>query len=155
MEETAVVEQDEVVETASLPERGPKSKSIRERVRDSDDVLFEDVPMPEWDDVTLRIFSMSGSERADFLAPFASGDPENETEDELRARLKEMTPALLLMTAFDPETGKHPLPEYRIFEEGDLGWLAEKGSSLLERAGKVALRLSGMDKDAKERAGKD
>lgn len=127
-------------------------RSIRERIRDADDVHFEDVTVEQWG-VTVRIFSMSGSERADFLAPFA-GDLESESSADRAARLREMTPALLLMTCFDPESGSHPRPEYRVFEEGDLSWLAEKNVEYLERVGAIAMRLAGLDREAKARAGK-
>lgn len=135
-------------------EVGGTFQSIREKIQAADDVTYKDVEVPEWD-VTVRIFSMNGKERSEFLAPFASNDPENESEEDLRLRLEAMTPHLLVQTVYDPEGGEHPQLAYRVFRDGDQDWLVTKNSGVTERLGAVALKLSGLDKDARERAGKD
>lgn len=128
-------------------------RSIRERIRDADDVNYKDVEVPEWG-VTLRLFSMNGKERAEFFAPFQVEDASSETDEQLRDRLTAMTPALLIVTAYDPAGGDHPNPSFRVFHDDDLDWLATKNSGITERLGAVALKLSGLDRDARDRAGK-
>jgi hypothetical protein len=126
---------------------GMTAEQIREKVKNADDIIFEDVPVPEWG-VTIRVFSMSGADRGKVIR--RTTDKRTGEVDQDKAY-----PVVLAGTCFAPETGEKPNPEHQIFDaERDAAWLNEKNSGLLERVAKVAFRLSGMDRDAEEKAGK-
>lgn len=65
------------------------------------------------------------------------------------ANFERIYPALIIASAHDPDTGE------MVFEMADRDVLNSKSAAALERVGKVAARLSGMDKDAVSRGKAD
>lgn len=122
------------------------AEEIRSKIQNADDVRFEDVPVEEWG-VVVRVFSMSGRERGEML----QGLPTNDDGEMIIAAAY---PAILRTTCYAPKTGKHPQAEHRVFDEASDAWLSEKASGPLERVAETALRMSGLDKEARDRAGK-
>ena len=113
------------------------TKSLRERILSAQDIQSERVHVPEWD-VEVEVRSMTGAQRARVLQG-ATVDGEVD--------LERLYPILLIETVYDPETGEP------VFEAADRDALNAKNSGALERIAKVAMRLSGIDAGAEERAG--
>jgi hypothetical protein len=112
---------------------------LRDRIKAKDDITSEPLDVPEWG-VKLEVRSMTGNERAVIM--------ERYMDEEGNLRVGDLYPAVLIAACFDPDTGE------KVFDNDDAGWLNEKNSAALERVGKVALRLAGIDAEAKDQMGK-
>ena len=129
--------------TTTEAEDAPVKLSKRARILGFVDVKKETVVVEEWGGVELEIRGMTGKARARFLRDVV--DPDS---DEAEVDLEKFYPALLIATVYDPDTGK-PL-----FEEGDEELINERSSAVLDKLGKIAQHLSGMDKEAVKELGK-
>ena len=114
-------------------------ESIRERIKAAQDTTTEVVEVPEWD-VKIEVRSMTGRERAQMMQQAFD-------QEAGEVIIERFYPEVVIATAFDPETGE------KVFQPGDGEWLNAKNAGALERVAQVGLRLSGMDREAKERAG--
>lgn len=114
---------------------------LRSQILNADDSQVETVTVPEWAGVTLEMRGLTGKERARYMEE--AFDVSTGT-----ANFERIYPALIIASAHDPETGD------LVFEPADRDILNSKSAAALERIGKVAARLSGLDKDAVSR-GKD
>lgn len=112
--------------------------SLRDKILQATDIQTELVEVPEWG-VTVEVRGMSGADRARIFdavsknGEVSAGDLYVET---------------VIATAYDPETGAH------VFDEKDKAALMEKSAQAIDRLSQVGLRLSGMDKEAQDAAGK-
>lgn len=110
----------------------------RDQILGADDLLFEDVPVPEWGG-TVRVRGLSGAERDDFEAGVVQvkGKKTSMNLRNLRARLV----ALAVVGA----DGK------RLFADSDVRALGHKSAAALQRVFEAAQRLSGLsDEDVEE-----
>lgn len=104
------------------------------------DLLFEDVPAPEWGG-TVRVWALSGLRRAQYLnAQFG---------DDGKLRDADRSDAVLAAFAIGDEAGE-PL-----FTVDDVEALAAKSAAALGRVTEVASRLSGFNKAAVKAAEKN
>lgn len=115
--------------------------SIRDRIMAASDLPTEDVLIPEWDGVTVRVVGLTGEGRANYIQ--AGMDDEGERLPEW---LKYSTPRLLIETVTDPETDE------RIFTLDDVDEINGKNAVILDRLTKVAARLSGLGTDEETKA---
>lgn len=118
----------------------PAAGSLRERILAAQDQKSELVEVPEWG-VTVEVRSLSGKQRAHVLQ--TAVDRKGNTD------LEKLYPALLVETVFDPEDGE------RVFRAEDRDAINARNSGALERVAQVAMRLSGIDAGAQERAEKN
>lgn len=112
----------------------------KDQIWQADDILFEDVPVPEWSPpgevASVRLRGLSGAERDAVEAAMLTKGKGGAHQVNLRnARAR-----LVIACAID-EAGQ-PL-----FTQGDLLHLGQKSATALERLFQVAQRLSGMSKD--------
>lgn len=114
--------------------------SLRDIILAADDASTELVEVPQWG-VTIEVRGMSGRDRAAFLSSYT--DPETG-----RVNWGMLYPSLITATAFDPDNGE------RIFDDGDADAINGKSGAALERVAQVALRLSGMQQEDEDKAGK-
>ena len=115
-------------------------EEIRKAVLDADDVLHEDVTVPEWAGVTLRVQGMGHDVQEHFWNDHVRG---HEGEE---GRLGVAT-AILICTLRDPASGA------LVFTEADWQALGEKHPDVIMRLAKVAFRVCGMDtEDLEDRA---
>lgn len=112
----------------------------REDILGADDILIEQVPVPEWGgDVFVK--GMTGSERDQFEAGVISIDGEKQRVDMRDIRAK------LCSKSICDEDGK------KLFSTADVKELSQKSAVALQRVFKVAQRLSGItDDDVEELA---
>ena len=115
-------------------------KSLREQILASDDTQSETVEVPQWG-VSVEVRGMSGKARATYLA--------NYTDDNGRVQWEALYPTLLIQSVFDPDTGE------KVFQDADAEAINMKSGEALETVAQVALRLSGMDREQQQEAGKD
>lgn len=114
---------------------------LRDKILAAEDIESEVVPVPQWD-AKIEVRALDGRARARFFTQYIN--PETGDMDYER-----MYPSLLIQTCFDPETGE------KVFTDDDHDALNAKSGAALETVAKVALRLSGLGKDAVKEAGKD
>jgi hypothetical protein len=129
----------EVTVDRPVPARGNSKGSLRDRIKEAQDDRREMVEVEEWG-VTVEVRSMTGKERAQTLQRYLTEDNEIDWEA--------LYPELVIASTFDPDTGE------RVFSPDDGDWLNEKNAGALEHIGQVAMRLSGLDRRARERSGK-
>lgn len=123
-------------------EEAPVKLSKRDRILGFVDVKVELVTVEEWGGEVVEIRGMTGKARARFLRDVVDPDSEGEVD------MERFYPSLLIATVYDPETGT-PL-----FNEGDEELINSRSSAVLDRLGKIAQHLSGMDKEAEKELGK-
>ena len=115
--------------------------TLREQIKEADDIKSEIVTVPEWGDVKIEMRTPTVGRRAELTQEYVS-DGEIDFE--------RMFPALVVASAYDPETGE------LLFTIEDIDWLVNKSSAALERLGRVASTLAGLrEGDAAVEAGKD
>ena len=109
------------------------------------DIKFEDVEVPEWGGVVLRIRGLNGKDRDEHEARmFMMRTADDEVKIELAAN---RNARILSRCLFDPDTDE-PLP----ITEEDLG---RKSGPVVSRLAGIALRLSGLGRESVKDAGKD
>jgi hypothetical protein len=106
----------------------------------ADDIDSELVEVKAWG-VTVLVKSMTARDRARMI-----GDS---VENNGAFRLEEVLPDLVILCTFDPETGE------KVFADSDRDALMSKSAAPIEQIATVAMRLSGMDEDSVDEAGKD
>lgn len=92
---------------------------------------FEDVIVPEWDDMAVRISALSGADRDVWqrsVVRIEDGKPIPVWEN--------FCARLLVRCIVDPETGD------RVFKDGHVEALGKKSGVVLNRLAAIALRLS-------------
>jgi hypothetical protein len=105
-----------------------------------DDIETELVEVKVWG-VTVLVKSMTAKDRARMVGNAAGSNGQFNLEDVL--------PDLVIHCTFDPETNE------RVFMPNDRDALMAKSAAAIEQIATVAMRLSGMDEDAVDVAGKD
>lgn len=113
---------------------------LREKILNSQDIKQQLVHVPEWESDIL-VKSMTGKERSLLFS----------TAIDAKGKLdfEKAYPIILIATAYDPETGE------KVFGPADMEQLNTKNAAAMERVAKVAMKLSGLDADAVERAEKN
>ncbi len=114
---------------------------IRTKIFSANDIKNELVKVEEWD-VTIKVKTLTGRQRSEMMN--SALNLQTGTVDFVK-----MYPELLISACYDPETDE------KLFTEGDMDQLNEKSGAAIEKIATVVLRLSGMDKDAAERAEKN
>lgn len=119
------------------------AKSLTDQIFASQDLAFEDVVVPEWDNMPLRISEMSGTDRDSWertVQRIQNGEVVPDY-DNFRGRL-------LVRCILNPETGE------RVFKDGHADALGKKSGSVLSHLAAIALRLNRMRKEDVEDLGK-
>lgn len=136
-----------------LPDKPISKFNLRAQILSADDAKFEDVEVPEWGDVTVRVVSMSGKERARMLKAAM--------DDDDRVDLERMYPLVIIATAHerteavDGVTGATVYTTgARVFSPEDADALNERNGAALERLANAGMRLSGLQARSQEEAGK-
>lgn len=107
--------------------------NLRERIFAAKDIESRMVSVPEWDAV-VELRTPTVLRRGEMIAEFM--------RDDGKIDYVRMYPALVVATAYDPETGE------QLFTLEDISALSEKSAKALERLGEVAVELAGMEKAA-------
>lgn len=125
--------------TAAKKPAAPALVESADEILDAEDVVFEDVVVPEWGGRTVRVRSLIGTDRDAFEAGIA-GNGKKPNLSDVRAKL--------LVKAIVNAQGQ------RLFADGDSGKLGRKNAAALDRLFETARRLSGLsDKDVEELTG--
>lgn len=115
--------------------------SIRDRIKNADDGSSTTITIPEWDDVTVKVVSMSAGQRAQIFEAMQANDGNMPLELFWRVSL--------ISCVLDPDTDEP------VFSNDDAEWLlAEKSADVIQRISEVCLQVSGMSDDAVDTAGK-
>lgn len=116
--------------------------NLRDLIVAADDRKYEDVEVPEWGNVKIRVCGLSGTERDAFEAKMVSVRSNKDVDVQLHNHRSK----LLVKCLLDPET------DQRIFGDNEVNALGAKSGAVLDRLHDIAVRLSGMDEDAPARA---
>jgi hypothetical protein len=142
----------ELTDPRDLPDKPIGKFNLRSHILGLDDKAYEDIHVTAWD-VTIRVTSMTGKERARMLK-VAMGE-EGDTVD-----MEKLYPLVVIATAHElvelvDEKGNtlHNLGP-KLFSPEDVEALNAKSAAALEQLATAGLRLSGMDARSNEKAGK-
>lgn len=111
----------------------------------AEDIQFTDVECPEWGGV-VRVRNLTAEARGEFIKQ--SMEIRNAKGKNKDAIDYDVETKLVAMTAIDADGA-------RIFSDDDVKLLAKKSSAPLVRCAKAAQKLSGLQPDAADEAGKD
>jgi len=110
----------------------------------ADDLAYEEMVVPEWNDMKVRVRQLTGSERGFFEGAVTKvggvGDDMSVQMDPTKMRV-----TLVALTLCD-EKGK------RIFTDREIDALGTKSSSAIERIYEVSARMSGLTAESVEEA---
>jgi hypothetical protein len=115
--------------------------SLRDQIFAVEDIRKEIVEIPEWGGIKIEVRSLTGGDRARIL--------ETGVDAHGNVSLQRVYPEMVIASAFDPESGE------RIFEEADKDGLMAKNALAIDRLATVATKLSGLNDEAVEEAGKN
>ncbi|MCK4624070.1 MAG: hypothetical protein KAV00_02080 [Phycisphaerae bacterium] len=110
------------------------AEELKAAVFAAEDVLHEDVTIPEWNGVTLRVQGMGHDAQEGFWNDHVRGHEGEEGQ-------VGMATAILIRTLCDPASGD------LVFAEADRQALGKKHPDVILRLAKVAFRVCGMDVD--------
>jgi hypothetical protein len=113
---------------------------LRSMILEADDLASEPVEVPEWG-VTVEVRAMDGKTRARFL--------KNSTGRDGKVDIERFSADAVIATTYDPESGDP------VFTMADRDALLGKSGRALDRVTRVALRLSGMDRESTDEAVED
>lgn len=110
----------------------------RDQIKAAQDVVFEDVDVPEWGG-SVRVKALNGAERDAFEASLSV-----QKGKKIRMNMQNVRARLARLTCVDEKGAP-------IFQASDEHWLGEKSAAALDRVFDVAMRLAGMrDHDIEE-----
>jgi hypothetical protein len=116
--------------------------ALRDKILNAQDIKKEPVHIDEWD-ADLIVRGLTGKERSDIIAKATvtetndKGEVVNTTVDQLV-----LLPLIIIATTTDPADGS------AVFGDADRDAINDKSSSAIDKVSSVALRLSGMTKQA-------
>lgn len=126
----------------------------RAQVLSAKDIVVEDVPTPEWapegstadeaKEFAVGIRNLTGAGRGVFIQSSLEMKAKEEKKEKVDFEIEML---LVAMTAVDENNE-------RIFTEEDVKSLGERNAAPVSRCAAVASRLSGLDKEAANAAGK-
>lgn len=114
--------------------------SLRDQIFETDDIRKEIVEIPEWD-CSIEVRSLNGADRARIL--------ETGVDASGNVSIQKVYPEMVIASAHDPETGE------QIFEPADKDGLMAKNALAIDRIAVVAVKLSGLESDSVDEAGKN
>lgn len=139
-------------EETTLPEGMPKFSidnvdELRAKIFGADDIVAKLVKISEWGDLELEIRSMTGNERAVYLANMQAMAPGGDMN---KVDWKNLYPSLLSQVVFAPgrdEAGTWvpKISDKKVFTPGDVDALNAKSARAIERLARVAQQLSGLN----------
>lgn len=116
---------------------------LRDLILNAEDLPHEDVEVPEWGDILVRVRGLSGTDRDAYEAKAVA--LKNQGQD-VELRLQDFRTKLVVKCLYDPESDE------RLFSDKDVAKLGKKSGVVIERLYGIAQHLSGMTKEAKEEA---
>ena len=114
--------------------------SLRDQIKELDDIQKEVVHVPQWD-MDIEVRGLSGQARSELLSQCMDKDGV--------VRNEVFHPGIIIYGCYDSETGA------RVFETEDKDWLLTKSSAAIDLLVGKILRLSGMAKDSVKEAEKN
>lgn len=122
-------------------------EELRSKIFGADDIVAKLVKIAEWGDLELEIRSMTGNERAVYLANMQAMAPGGDMN---KVDWKNLYPSLLSQVVFAPgrdESGAWvpKISDRKVFSSGDVDALNAKSARAIERLARVAQQLSGLN----------
>jgi hypothetical protein len=127
------------------------STSIRDLILNADDLQYKDVPIPQWNNVTVRVMGFTDEQLGAWRAKTAALKAKQRTGDadlDFEIQMKHMRAELLVKCLRDPETGQ------RIFKDNDAPKLAQKHAGVMQALDALATTLSDLDLDFRDQVKK-
>lgn len=124
-----------------------KGLTLRDQIRECNDIDFELVECPEWK-CTIEMRSPTSEETSE-LEEWAAAHAQSDEETPDPKRFRGMKEKYIVACAFNPEDGK------QLFSEADMEWLKDKSGKVIERLWVVAQRLVGLTEAEADELGKN
>ena len=114
-----------------------EQKYLGKEILEIDDIVFEEVDVPEWGGIML-VQSLSGAERDAYELSIIVIKGKKTSLD-----MKNMRARLVAMSVIDGETTRN-----RVFSDRDVTKLGNKSGKALDRVFSVCQRISGLESDS-------
>lgn len=121
--------------------------ALRAKIFSADDISAEIVSIIEWDGMELEVRSMTGFERAEYLAHMQSLAPNG---DMTKVDWKGLYPSLLAATVFAPARDENgtwipKASDRKVFTTADVELINAKSARVIEKLARKAQELSGLN----------
>ena len=116
--------------------------SLKQLIAEAEDVKWEDVDIPEWGDIKVRVKGLS-SDQLDLYEAKQIALSRKDTGDDTEVKMRNHRAELVAQVLFDPETGTRIFPDVK---EG-ARILSKKASGIVNGLFVLAQSLSGMDRE--------
>lgn len=118
-------------------------QSLKELILGSEDIKYEDVEIPEWGGVTVRVKSLNDAQLGEYqarsLAMRAKAAKDGNTES-VEISHRDRKSEIVVKCLYDPETDK------RIFDDKDAHSLSKKSAGVVNGLYLLINSLTGLDK---------
>lgn len=114
---------------------------LHDLILNSDDIETELVTVPEWNDAEIEIRGLDVANRSNVLKMGSAADG-------FTVDFAKFWPIVVISTAHDPKTGE------QIFSLDDLDALKLKSAAVVERLGRIGIRISRLNPEAVDELGK-
>lgn len=110
--------------------------SLRDKIRNAQDIQSELIEVDVWGSAVVEVRSMSSKQRSHMLRESMNDKGELDFES--------MYPQLLVACCYDPDTNA------LLFERDDMEWLHDKNAGAVEKLAQAAMRLSGLTRESSD-----
>lgn len=113
--------------------------NLREQILNAKDIESETITIKQWKNAKIEVRGLNGQDRSKLL---------NDAIDQQSGKMnfEKLYPTLVIYTSYDPDSGE------RIFSEADRDFLNQKSGAALEQIANLALKLSGLQEGATNKA---
>jgi len=118
--------------------------TLKEAILNAEDIKYEDVEIPEWGGITVRVKALNAQQLADYQNQSMAMRQEKGTGG-MDVRIRNRNAQLVVQSLYDPETGE------RIFKDSEYKMLLTKNAGTVQALFGLINKMSGLDRSFEER----
>jgi hypothetical protein len=117
-------------------------QTLAEIILGSEDIKYEDVTIPEWGGVTVRVKALNDAQLGEYQARSLAmrAKANKDGDDSVEIALKDRKSEIVVKCLYNPETGE------RIFKDSQSRDLSQKSAGVVNGLFLLINKLSGLDK---------
>ncbi|MDA2805701.1 hypothetical protein [Nocardiopsis suaedae] len=115
-------------------------ESLKEAILAAEDTKQEDIDIPEWGGITVRVKGLSDAQIGAYQAGTTAMRMKSQRGGDVELEMRSQRAKLVVQALFDPDTDR------RIFEDSDAPMLAQKNAGVVNGLFVLVQSLSGMDR---------
>lgn len=115
-------------------------ESLKETILGAQDLAYEDIEIPEWGGVTVRVYGLDSDEIEAYQNSSTAMKTKAKKNADVELAVKSRRAQLVVKALYNPHTNE------RIFDDADAADLAKKSAGVVNGLYVLVERLSGMDR---------